>query len=853
MNLKIKIFFFVCLFFNCSINILKADIYIGPLISAGSPGGWNGNTNISDEVIGSEFFSSSNGIITKLGYVSTSNVTNTCQLGLYNEIGDRIGVTGIITKSTGSSSAPYAEYELTTPYSVSQGEYLVIAAKCSSGTFRIFSKTAASNDSIQWDPKPSSLPSTNNRDSIISSKSFAYFAIIDNSGPTVSSFTMSDTALKKGETSSVTIIFSEKVIGFNSDNDITSQNGNLSNMSSSDNITWTGTFTPNDNISDDSNILTLANTYTDIAGNVGVSSTTANYQIDTSSPSMAISSSDVTDGSSSNHTNIGVIFTPSESITNFEVSDISVTNGAISNFRSSSGLFLATFTPDNEGATTININSNKFLDLNGNNNSASTEFNWNYNTTPPSVIISSTTVSDGGNTNDYEITLEFSISKETSNFEVTDIDVINGSLKNFTGSGRSYSAILTPLNAGEVQISIEANKFTDISNNANIKSNIFIWKFLRSPYENKNILTLLKHQANQIKISDDNLFRNINLRLNKIHRCNKINKGNQKFNCDHHIYDQNLIFSFIGKENETEIVNSLLNNYTDSGNKLHSDWGIWTSGTIAYGRTDNTNSIKGGKISVNDLSIGIDKFHSGSYLNGFLIHKSFAKNSLENSNSWIKTKSETIGSYHSLMIKKDQFFDLSFMYSNVDIDYNRPASNNSHYYRGIRNGVSIQSNLVYSLNIPINKFNLTPSGEVRYGLIKLDNFNESAGVETLAFSDQHTRTSSFKFSIDVDHEEIIHKKIVVKPFGSLGYEKNFTQDYEIKSYYATNPLGIYSTKIDKDFSKILDGKIGIDVSYPSGFLGSFIFVRRDYSDYAHINEIKLSFSIPSHKLLRVLD
>ena len=40
------------------------------------------------------------------------------------------------------------------------------------------------------------------------------------------------------------------VASFSSDDDITVQNGSLATMTSSDNITWTGTFTPTSNVED---------------------------------------------------------------------------------------------------------------------------------------------------------------------------------------------------------------------------------------------------------------------------------------------------------------------------------------------------------------------------------------------------------------------------------------------------------------------------------------------------------------------------------------------------------------------------------------------------------------------------
>ena len=100
------------------------------------------------------------------------------------------------------------------------------------------------------------------------------------SNPSASSFTMTDTILKWGETSTVTLVFSEAVSNFSND-DLTVQNGTLSTMTTSDNITWTCTFSPTNDISDNTNILSLANTYTDTAGNAGTVATTANYTVNT--------------------------------------------------------------------------------------------------------------------------------------------------------------------------------------------------------------------------------------------------------------------------------------------------------------------------------------------------------------------------------------------------------------------------------------------------------------------------------------------------------------------------------------------------------------------------------------------
>lgn len=117
---------------------------------------------------------------------------------------------------------------------------------------------------------------------------------VDMTAPTVDSIVMDDTALKAGETSGVTITFSEAVTGF-SNADLTITNGTLSAVSSADGgVTWTATFTPTADINDPSNIITLANTgVTDVAGNAGVGTTnSANYAIDTELPTVTITMDD---------------------------------------------------------------------------------------------------------------------------------------------------------------------------------------------------------------------------------------------------------------------------------------------------------------------------------------------------------------------------------------------------------------------------------------------------------------------------------------------------------------------------------------------------------------------------------
>jgi hypothetical protein len=110
--------------------------------------------------------------------------------------------------------------------------------------------------------------------------------VIDTIPPTIISFTMSDYALKIGDTSYVYIEFSEAVTNFSNSN-VTIPNGTLSTLTTSDGgINWTAIYTPKSNITAPTNVLTINNTYTDLAGNAGSSISTSIFTIDTLAPTI---------------------------------------------------------------------------------------------------------------------------------------------------------------------------------------------------------------------------------------------------------------------------------------------------------------------------------------------------------------------------------------------------------------------------------------------------------------------------------------------------------------------------------------------------------------------------------------
>ncbi|MDH4556997.1 DUF4347 domain-containing protein, partial [Pseudomonas sp. BN417] len=214
---------------------------------------------------------------------------------------------------------------------------------------------------------------------------------IDTERPTAT-IVVADSALRVGETSLVTITFSESVSGL-TNADLTIANGTLTAVSSSDGgITWTGTFTPSASITDTTNLITLDNTgIADLAGNAGSGTTDSNnYAIDTVRPTATIVVAD--SALSAGETSL-VTITFSEAVSGFTNADLTIANGTLSAVSSSDGgiTWTATFTPTDgisDASNLITLNNTGISDLAGNTGSGTTDSgNYVINTAHPTATI----------------------------------------------------------------------------------------------------------------------------------------------------------------------------------------------------------------------------------------------------------------------------------------------------------------------------------------------------------------------------------------------------------------------------------------------------------------------------------
>ncbi len=396
-----------------------------------------------------------------------------------------------LTLETGSSDA-VVNYSSGTGGSVLTFNYTVANGNTSADLNYLSTNALALNGGTIKDAAGNNatltLPALDDSNALASNKNL----VIDTTVPTMTitatdgSNNVASGSTTNDATLTLTFTSSEATSNFAS-SDITLGSGAISNFTAVSSTVYTATFTPSNNGA--TSIDVAQNKFTDTAGNNNLAATQFAWTYDSVAPTISITASDgsnaIEDGATTNDNSIVVTFTTSEPTSTFAVGDITVSGGTLSSFSAtSSTIYTATFTPTNNGATTIDVAQATFIDAGGNNNSAATQFNWTYDTTSPTGTFTATNssgsaVAIGSTSNDSQITLFFTTSEVITGLTVEDFVITgNGAVSdlNIVSSTQS-SVVLTPTGSGQITVTVPANSVVDAANNLNTNDVVFSWTY----------------------------------------------------------------------------------------------------------------------------------------------------------------------------------------------------------------------------------------------------------------------------------------------------------------------------------------------------------------------------------------
>ncbi|WP_027330129.1 tandem-95 repeat protein [Marinimicrobium agarilyticum] len=282
--------------------------------------------------------------------------------------------------------------------------------------------------------------------------------IVDALAPSGHSVSFDDATLSGTEASSTSFTFASAEVGADYTYTISSSEGGTS-VSSSGTVTTTDEQITGIDVSGlPDGTLTLSVTLTDTAGNTA-SAVTDTATLDATSPTTSLSTaaSDPTNGAFS------ITVTFGETVSGFDIGDITVTNADLSNFSGSGSSYTATVTPTADGSVSVDIAADVVQDSVGNGNTAATTLSLTYDGTAPSPTITSAEPSPSNSTS-FTATVNFG--ETVTGFAVGDISAGNASLSGFTDNGDgSFDMTVTPSAEGTVTLDIGAGAAQDTAGN----------------------------------------------------------------------------------------------------------------------------------------------------------------------------------------------------------------------------------------------------------------------------------------------------------------------------------------------------------------------------------------------------
>ncbi|MGV3504504.1 MAG: Ig-like domain-containing protein [Adhaeribacter sp.] len=262
----------------------------------------------------------------------------------------------------------------------------------------------------------------------------------------------------------VTFTFSEAVTGFEGA-DLQVSNGTASGFTAQSARVYTALITP----AADGPVHVAVGTgaAVDAAGNGSTAAAPLSRTYDATVPAVTLAS---TAPAETNASPIPVSISFSEAVSGFAASDITVSNGAVTGFSAvDAKTYQVLISPGADGPVSVQVAAQVAADAAGNANTASNQLQHQFDGSQPQVVIASAAPAWVN----AAFPVSFTFNEPVTGFSAGAITLVNASLSGFTAlSATQYTAILNPVAAGLVSVSVGAGKAKDAAANGNQASQV---------------------------------------------------------------------------------------------------------------------------------------------------------------------------------------------------------------------------------------------------------------------------------------------------------------------------------------------------------------------------------------------
>jgi len=533
--------------------------------------------------------------------------------------------------------------------------------------------------------------------------------------------------------------------------------------------------------------LQIASTaFDDSAGNsyAGISdSTTLNFTTssgDTTAPTMTIISTEVSDGNTSEDTTLTMTFISSEATTDFAVSDIAVTNATLSSFSAtSSTVYTATLTPIAQGAVTVNVVAGMFNDSSGNDNTAATEFNWTYLSSPlgkKDVVGSVEAWTDIA-------------SRWSSSMFAQVADRLSWLDRHKDTTKTSYQG---------VKIHFE-DKIIDAVMNATPRSKASIVADIKNTNITSKAMALLQNTEGALVATANGIQSDV---------------------------------SGVAINEAARFREGIIGTLNPSFGTVADDWSMWTAGKISIGKIDATSSASKQELDAQSLSLGFDKPTKANDLIGFVLSIGQDDTKVGTDVSWVKSDNYSLSTYG--VFKQDNDTTVEAIFGLGYLKFDTTRKDGSDTLTGNRNANQALAALTLrDASIKRDNWSLSPYAKATLTHTKLNSFNESGGATALTFNDQTINDTEVYIGADANYLVTIRNGSI-KPFVKLEYGLDVSDSSDATMRYNTETNN-YTLNVDKKSKSHWKIGLGADLFTKDGWDASIGYRREQainsgYSD-----------------------